>query len=99
LWWAAHWPDVYRVWRWRLEVGYTVFHQRYATNTTPIWRLAQPFRTLAHTGEINTVRGNREQVRGRSRDLGARPIADALRAAGPLLSPDGSDSLSLDEAL
>ena len=61
--------------------------------------LAQPFRSIAHNGEINTVRGNREQVRGRTRDLGARPIAAELRAAGPLLSPDGSDSLSLDEGL
>ncbi len=92
---AELYPDL----RQPLEVGYTVFHQRYATNTTPIWRLAQPFRSISHNGEINTVRGNREQVRGRTRDLGARPIAEALRAAGPLLSPDGSDSLSLDEGL
>ena len=82
-----------------LEVGYAVFHQRYATNTRPVWRLAQPFRAIAHNGEINTVRGNREQVRGRARDLGARPIAAELIDAGPLLSPDGSDSLSLDEGL
>ncbi len=82
-----------------VEVGYTVFHQRYATNTHPVWRLAQPFRSIAHNGEINTVRGNREQVRGRARDVGTRPIAAELRDAGPLLSPDGSDSLSLDEGL
>ena len=80
-------------------VGYAVFHQRYATNTRPVWRLAQPFRSIAHNGEINTVRGNREQVRGRARDRAVRPIAAELLAAGPLLSPDGSDSLSLDEAL
>ena len=55
--------------------AYAVFHQRYATNTTPIWRLAQPFRSIAHNGEINTVRGNREQVRGRT----ARPRRDADR--------------------
>ena len=83
-----------------LEVDYTVFHQRYATNTHPVWRLAQPFRSIAHNGEINTVRGNREQVRGRTADVGMdRGIAARLLAAGPLLSPDGSDSLSLDEAL
>ncbi len=82
-----------------LEVGYAVFHQRYATNTHPVWRLAQPFRHLAHNGEINTVRGNREQVRGRTHDEGSKPIAADLIAAGPLLSPDGSDSLSLDEGL
>jgi glutamate synthase (NADPH/NADH) large chain/glutamate synthase (ferredoxin) len=82
-----------------LAVSYAIFHQRYATNTHPDWRLAQPFRSIAHNGEINTVRGNREQVRGRTNDAGARPIAADLLAAGPLLSPDGSDSLSLDEAL
>ncbi|MGK2850225.1 MAG: glutamate synthase large subunit [Candidatus Limnocylindrales bacterium] len=82
-----------------LSVGYAMFHQRYATNTHPTWALAQPFRSIAHNGEINTVRGNREQVRGRARDVGARPIANELTAAGPLLSPDGSDSLSLDEGL
>jgi len=82
-----------------LVVRYALFHQRYATNTHPVWRLAQPFRAIAHNGEINTVRGNREQVRGRSRDRGAKRIASELIDAGPLLSPDGSDSLSLDEGL
>ena len=91
--------DLYPDLRAPLEVPYAVFHQRYATNTTPVWRLAQPFRSIAHNGEINTVRGNRQQVRGRTRDLGARPIAGDLLDAGPLLSEDGSDSLSLDEAL
>ncbi len=91
--------DLYPDLRLPLDVGYAVFHQRYATNTRPVWRLAQPFRHLAHNGEINTVRGNREQVRGRTRDLGAKAIAAELIAAGPLLSPDGSDSLSLDEGL
>jgi glutamate synthase domain-containing protein 2/glutamate synthase domain-containing protein 1/glutamate synthase domain-containing protein 3 len=92
---AELYPDL----REPLEIDYAVFHQRYATNTTPIWRLAQPFRSIAHNGEINTVRGNREQVRGRARDRGARPIAADLLDAGPLLSPDGSDSLSLDEGI
>jgi glutamate synthase (ferredoxin) len=91
--------DLYPDLRAPVDVSYAVFHQRYATNTTPVWRLAQPFRSIAHNGEINTVRGNREQVRGRAHDRGARPIAAALREAGPLLSPDGSDSLSLDEGL
>jgi glutamate synthase (ferredoxin) len=82
-----------------LEVAYALFHQRYATNTHPVWRLAQPFRSIAHNGEINTVRANREQVRGRTRDRGAGRTARELIDAGPLLSPDASDSLSLDEAL
>ncbi len=92
---AELYPDLHAP----IEVDYAIFHQRYATNTHPVWRLAQPFRSIAHNGEINTVRGNREQVRGRARDLGARPIAAELTAAGPLLSPEGSDSLSLDEGL
>ncbi|MEX2011014.1 MAG: glutamate synthase central domain-containing protein, partial [Chloroflexota bacterium] len=82
-----------------LNVPYALFHQRYATNTHPVWRLAQPFRSIAHNGEINTVRGNREQVRGRARDAGGRPRAREVLGAGPALSPDGSDSLSLDESL
>ena len=82
-----------------LTVSYTVFHQRYATNTHPVWRLAQPFRSIAHNGEINTVRGNREQVRGRAADPTPSEITRALLAAGPLLTEDGSDSLALDEAL
>ncbi len=92
-------PDLYPDLRAPLRVSYTVFHQRYATNTHPVWRLAQPFRSIAHNGEINTVRGNREQVRGRAGDVASSVAARELVAAGPLLSPDGSDSLSLDEAL
>jgi glutamate synthase domain-containing protein 2/glutamate synthase domain-containing protein 1/glutamate synthase domain-containing protein 3 len=91
--------DLYPDLRAPLALGYAVFHQRYATNTRPVWRLAQPFRSIAHNGEINTVRGNREQVRGRAADPATSAIARDLLAAGPLLSPDGSDSLSLDEAL
>ena len=84
-----------------LPLSHAIFHQRYATNTHPEWRLAQPFRAIAHNGEINTIRTNREQVHGRAGDpLGAPgSAAHRLVEAGPLLSPDGSDSLSLDEAL
>jgi glutamate synthase domain-containing protein 2/glutamate synthase domain-containing protein 1/glutamate synthase domain-containing protein 3 len=82
-----------------LPIGHALFHQRYATNTRPDWRLAQPFRHIAHNGEINTVRGNREQVRGRAADPTNKALARRLLAAGPLLSEDGSDTLSLDEAV
>jgi glutamate synthase domain-containing protein 2/glutamate synthase domain-containing protein 1/glutamate synthase domain-containing protein 3 len=92
-------PDLYPDLRAPLALGYAVFHQRYATNTHPVWRLAQPFRLVSHNGEINTVRGNREEVRGRAGDAAPSRYARELLAAGPLLSPDGSDSLSLDEAL
>ena len=82
-----------------LAVSHAVFHQRYATNTHPEWRLAQPFRRLAHNGEVDTVRGNREQVRGRAADALPSPAARRLADSGPLLAPDGSDSSSLDEAV
>ncbi|HEY7968784.1 MAG TPA: glutamate synthase central domain-containing protein, partial [Candidatus Limnocylindrales bacterium] len=84
-----------------IRVPYAMFHQRYATNTQPTWRLAQPFRTIAHNGEINTVRGNRAQVRGRGADqlAASSGVARELIEAGPLLAADGSDSQSLDEAL
>ncbi len=81
-----------------IRVRYALFHQRYATNTQPTWRLAQPFRAIAHNGEINTVRGNRSQVRGRTADP-AGPVATELAAAGPLVNESGSDSQSLDELL
>ncbi len=92
-------PDLYRDLQQPLQLRYAVFHQRYATNTHPVWRLAQPFRLVSHNGEINTVRGNREEVRGRAGDTAGSTWAKDLLAAGPLLSPDGSDSLSLDEAV
>jgi glutamate synthase domain-containing protein 2/glutamate synthase domain-containing protein 1/glutamate synthase domain-containing protein 3 len=78
---------------------FALFHQRFATNTAPEWRLAQPFRRVAHNGEINTVRGNREQFRGRVADPVRSRVGRELLEAGSLLSADGSDSLALDEAL
>jgi glutamate synthase (ferredoxin) len=82
-----------------LEPRYAVFHQRYSTNTFPSWRLAQPFGYLAHNGEINTVRANREAMRGRRHALGGGRWADRLAAIGPLVTEVGSDSQSLDDAL
>ncbi len=82
---------------------YAIFHQRYSTNTHPSWALAQPFRLIAHNGEINTLRGNREAMRGRSARLGGAVLGKRLgalaREGRPLLDPAGSDSASLDEAL
>ena len=84
-----------------IRVRYAVFHQRHATNTQPTWHLAQPFRTIAHNGEINTVRGNRSQIRGRVADPTGTSgsVAAELAAAGPLVSDAGSDSQSLDDLL
>ena len=82
-----------------LDARYALFHQRYSTNTFPSWRLAQPFGYLAHNGEINTVRANREAMRGRRAGLGGGTWARRLADAGPLVSEVGSDSESLDDAL
>ena len=75
-----------------------VFHQRFSTNTLPQWALAQPFRYLAHNGEINTIRGNRNwaEARAHTFDSGNLPGLEALR---PLVSAEGSDSCSLDNML
>jgi glutamate synthase domain-containing protein 2/glutamate synthase domain-containing protein 1/glutamate synthase domain-containing protein 3 len=70
---------------------FAVFHQRYATNVAPSWDRAQPFRMLAHNGEINTVWGNRARM-----DARAATLAEELK---PIFSADGSDSTSLDEIL
>ncbi len=82
----------------RLESTICVFHQRFATNTLPQWRLAQPFRYLAHNGEINTVRGNRNWAKARSYtfETDLIPEMDDIR---PLVSMSGSDSSSLDNML
>ncbi|MBA2265026.1 MAG: glutamate synthase large subunit [Chloroflexi bacterium] len=82
-----------------LDARYAVFHQRYSTNTFPSWRLAQPFGWVAHNGEINTVRSNREAMRGRRRALGGGHWAKRLAEIGPLVTDLGSDSQSLDDAL
>jgi glutamate synthase (ferredoxin) len=73
------------------ESRLSVFHQRYSTNTMPDWRNAQPFRMLAHNGEINTISGNRAWMRAREAEL-----EPELRG---VIWPEGSDSASLDNAL
>jgi glutamate synthase domain-containing protein 1 len=92
---ARLYPDLVRP----LPLAFATFHQRYATNTHPTWRLAQPFGHLAHNGEINTVRGNREELRGRRGDPDRGGLLAALGARGALLTAGGSDSASLDEAV
>ena len=75
-----------------------VFHQRFSTNTLPQWRLAQPFRLLAHNGEINTIQGNRNWAQARGRKFKTDLIPE-LGELHPLVSLDGSDSASLDNML
>ena len=81
----------------RFESSLAVFHQRFSTNTWPQWKLAQPFRILAHNGEINTVQGNRNWARARERIM-ASPHLD-METVRPIVQTDGSDSMSLDNML
>ncbi|NDL68803.1 glutamate synthase large subunit [Anaerotalea alkaliphila] len=74
-------------------------HQRYSTNTFPSWDLAQPFRYLAHNGEINTLRGNVNWMNAREGVLSSEVFGDEISKLFPLMDPDASDSASLDNAL
>ncbi|MDY6942586.1 MAG: glutamate synthase large subunit [Pseudomonadota bacterium] len=82
----------------RLESSLAVFHQRFSTNTWPEWRLAQPFRYLAHNGEINTIRGNRNWAIARASRF-QTPLIPDIEAIQPIVSLNGSDSSSLDNML
>jgi glutamate synthase (NADPH) large chain len=82
----------------RLESSVAVFHQRFSTNTLPQWRLAHPYRYLAHNGEINTVQGNRSWAVARG-PLFRSPLLPDLSDILPLVSLSGSDSQSLDNML
>jgi glutamate synthase (NADPH/NADH) large chain len=82
----------------RLESSVVVFHQRFSTNTLPQWRLAHPYRYLAHNGEINTVQGNRSWAVARG-PLFRSPLLPDLSDILPLVSLTGSDSQSLDNML
>ena len=80
----------------RFTTTFTVFHQRFSTNTFPQWALAQPFRALAHNGEINTILGNRINARRRQADRAS--LADIAGDAA-LVRVSGSDSQSLDDMI
>ena len=82
----------------RLESAICLFHQRFSTNTVPRWKLAQPFRYLAHNGEINTIAGNRQWARARGYKF-KTPLIPDLQDAAPFVNESGSDSSSLDNML
>ncbi len=82
----------------RFASSLAVYHQRFSTNTWPEWRLAQPFRYLAHNGEINTLQGNRNWSRAREMKF-VSPLIPNMDDVRPLVSLTGSDSLSLDNML
>ena len=81
------------------EAALAVFHQRYSTNTSPTWMLAQPFHTLAHNGEINTLMGNRNWMRAREADLQSSLWNEDIQKLVPIINQHGSDSMSLDNVL
>lgn len=82
----------------RLQTAICVFHQRFSTNTLPKWPLAQPFRFLAHNGEINTITGNRNWALARRTKFANDQLPD-IDELGPLVNRVGSDSSSMDNML
>ncbi len=83
----------------RFESRLAVVHSRFSTNTFPSWELAHPYRMLAHNGEINTLRGNRNWMRAREQGLASQLFGDDVEKIKPLLRDDISDSASLDGLL
>ena len=77
----------------------SVFHERFSTNTISTWKMTQPFRMLAHNGEINTIRGNRLWMKTREKTIESKKWKKNLKKLLPILSNSGSDSFSLDNIL
>ena len=76
--------------------NFAIYHQRYSTNTFPTWRLAQPFRMLAHNGEINTLTGNVRWMTSHEPKMAADVFGDDIEDIKPIVQPDSSDSAALD---
>jgi glutamate synthase (NADPH) large chain len=81
------------------QAAFALVHQRYSTNTLPTWSLAQPFRYLAHNGEINTLRGNMNRMRAREAQMASELFGADLEKLKPVITEGGSDSAALDNAL
>ncbi len=80
----------------RFVSRFAIYHQRYSTNTFPTWRLAQPFRVLAHNGEINTVTGNINWMKSHETRLAAEELGPYLEDVKPVVQAGGSDTATLD---
>ena len=78
--------------------SFTIFHQRYSTNTFPSWALAQPFRTLAHNGEINTISGNSNWMRSHENRIASELFGENSEQVKPIIIRGSSDSSALDAA-
>ncbi|WP_102140919.1 glutamate synthase large subunit [Mycobacterium hubeiense] len=83
----------------RCRSAIAIVHSRFSTNTFPSWPLAHPYRFVAHNGEINTVRGNRNRMHAREAMLKSARIPGDLSRLSPICTPDASDSASFDEVL
>jgi glutamate synthase (NADPH) large chain len=83
----------------RCRSAIAIVHSRFSTNTFPSWPLAHPFRFVAHNGEINTVRGNRNRMHAREAMLASAKIGGDLSRLSPICTPEASDSASFDEVL
>ena len=92
----AYYPDLSDP---AFESHFAIVHSRFSTNTFPSWRLAHPYRYLAHNGEINTLRGNRNWMRARYGSLHSEVFGDEMDKLYPILTDTGSDSATLDNAL
>ena len=74
-------------------------HSRFSTNTFPSWPLAHPYRLIAHNGEINTVKGNRNWMRARESQISSTVIPGDIERVFPICTPGASDSATFDEVL
>ena len=92
----AYYPDLADE---NLKSALAIVHQRYSTNTFPNWRLAQPFRCIAHNGEINTLSGNKNSMAAREYKMSSPMFGDYMPDCFPVLVPGGSDSACFDNAL
>jgi glutamate synthase domain-containing protein 2/glutamate synthase domain-containing protein 1/glutamate synthase domain-containing protein 3 len=92
----SYYPDLVED---RVSSALAIVHQRYSTNTLPNWRLAQPFRCIAHNGEINTLSGNSNWIKAREAKMSSRLLADDIREVFPVLTPGASDSACFDSML
>jgi glutamate synthase (NADPH/NADH) large chain len=80
----------------RFESAFAIYHQRYSTNTFPQWWLAQPFRMLAHNGEINTLKGNMNWMKSHEIRMASSTFGDMAEDIKPIVAPGSSDSAALD---
>ena len=83
----------------RFESAIALVHSRFSTNTFPSWPLAHPYRLVAHNGEINTIRGNRNWMKARQSTLSSELFGDRLERAFPICTPGASDTAGFDECL